>query len=225
VERLSPTDKADREQLPPHLLAPKTREGNAGTSRCIHAIKITVSDRKGEVRELYRDLMMERNWLLQKTTMQAKRAIQTAKRGIENTLAAATAELTLRSTLSSSVPAPAASVTHSVKLPPIRLEPFPGDIETWARFSEQFEASIDQDPSLSTINKHVFLCGYLDGEPKLLVDGVAVLASTYEDTRRISSPGPRQCINMLVLTVTVEKCYPNISYLFLEFNLCYERGV
>jgi hypothetical protein len=70
-------------------------------------------------------------------------------------------------------------------LPPIRLEPFSGDIETWACFWEQFEASIDQDPSLSTINKHVFLRGYLDGEPKLLVDGIAVLASTYEDTKRI----------------------------------------
>jgi hypothetical protein len=115
----------------------------------------------------------------------AKRAIQTAKREIENKLATATVELTLRSTLSSSAPTPAVSVTHSVKLPPIKLEPFSGDIETWARFWEQFEASIDQDPSLSTINKHVFLHGYLDGEPKLLVDGIAVLASTYEDTKGI----------------------------------------
>jgi hypothetical protein len=52
-------------------------------------------------------------------------------------------------------------VTHSVKLPPIKLEPSAGDVETWARFWEQFESSIDKDPTLSVVNKHVFLRGYL----------------------------------------------------------------
>ena len=70
-------------------------------------------------------------------------------------------------------------------LPPLRLEPFAGDVEMWARFWEQFESSLDQDPTLSTINKHVFLRGYLEGEPKRLVDGIAVTASAYEDTKRI----------------------------------------
>ena len=72
-----------------------------------------------------------------------------------------------------------------MKLSPLRLEPFAGDVEMWARFWEQFESSIDQDPTLSTINKHVFLRGYLEGEPKMLVDGIAVTASAYEDTKRI----------------------------------------
>ena len=75
-------------------------------------------------------------------------------------------------------------VTHSVKLPPIKLEPFAGDVETWARFWDQFESSIDKDPTLSTVNKHVFLRGYLEGEPKMLVDGIAVTASAYEDTKK-----------------------------------------
>jgi len=35
------------------------------------------------------------------------------------------------------------------------------------------------------VNKHVFLRGYLEGEPKMLVDGIAVTASTYEDTKKI----------------------------------------
>jgi hypothetical protein len=65
-------------------------------------------------------------------------------------------------------------VTHSVKLPPIKLEPFAGDVETWARFWEQFESSIDKAPTLSTVNKHVFLRGCLEGEPKMLVSGIAV---------------------------------------------------
>jgi len=55
----------------------------------------------------------------------------------------------------------------------------------WARFWEQFESSIYQDPTLSTINKHVFLRGYLEGEPKILVDGIAVNASAYDDTKKI----------------------------------------
>jgi len=58
-------------------------------------------------------------------------------------------------------------------------------VETWARFWEQFESSIDQDPTVSTINKHVFLRGYLEGEPKMLVNGIAVTASAYEDTKKI----------------------------------------
>jgi len=76
-------------------------------------------------------------------------------------------------------------VTHSLKLPPLKLEPFAGDVETWARFWEQFVSSIDKDPTLSTVNKHVFLRGYLEGELKMLVDGIAVTASAYEDTKKI----------------------------------------
>ena len=58
-------------------------------------------------------------------------------------------------------------------------------METWSRFWEQFRSIIDEDASLSTINKHVFLRGYLEGEPKLLVEGNAVTANTYEQTKRI----------------------------------------
>jgi ubiquinone/menaquinone biosynthesis C-methylase UbiE len=69
--------------------------------------------------------------------------------------------------------------------PPIKLEPFSGDIETWARFWEQFKQSIDDDPSLTTINKHIFLQGYLEEEPKHLVEGIAVVTETYEETKKI----------------------------------------
>ena len=40
-------------------------------------------------------------------------------------------------------------------------------------------------PFCLKINKHVFLRGYLEGVPKHLVDGIAVTAETYEDTKRI----------------------------------------
>ena len=39
----------------------------------------------------------------------------------------------------------------------MKLTPFSGDIETWARFWEQFKPSTDDDPLLATINKHIFL--------------------------------------------------------------------
>jgi hypothetical protein len=113
----------------------------------------------------------------------AKRANQKAVRGIDKRLSAAAADLTPSETSVPAVPTP--SFVHSVKLPLIRLEPFSGDVETWARFWEQFESSTDKDPSLSKVNKHVFLRGYLQGEPKLLVDGIAVSTSTYENTTSI----------------------------------------
>jgi hypothetical protein len=75
-----------------------------------------------------------------------------------------------------------APVVPTIKLPTIKLEPFSGDIELWPLFWEQFESSVDTNPSVSRINKHVFLRGYLEGEPKHLVGGIAVTAETYEET-------------------------------------------
>jgi hypothetical protein len=47
-------------------------------------------------------------------------------------------------------------------------------------------SSIDEDASLSTIKKHVFLRRYLEEEPKMLVDGIAITtANTYEGTKKI----------------------------------------
>jgi len=77
------------------------------------------------------------------------------------------------------------SKSHHVRLPPLKLEPFSGDIEGWTRFCEQFESSIHKDPCLSVVRKHVFLRSYLDGEPKMLVQGIAVVADTHEETKRI----------------------------------------
>ena len=114
----------------------------------------------------------------------AKRAFLKADQEIGRRLDSSAANLRVPE-LSSAQMSARPTVTHSVKLPPIKLEPFAGDVETWARFWEQFKSSIDKDPTLSTMNKHVFLRGYLEGEPKMLVDGIAVTASAYEDTKKI----------------------------------------
>jgi hypothetical protein len=44
---------------------------------------------------------------------------------------------------------------------------------------------VDKNPSVPTINKHVFLRVYLAGEPKRLVDGIAVTEENYEQTKKI----------------------------------------
>jgi len=68
---------------------------------------------------------------------------------------------------------------------PIKLEVFSGDTEAWARFWKQFKQPMDINPSLTTINKHIFLPGYLQEEPKHLVETTAVVAERCEDTKKI----------------------------------------
>ncbi|XP_035231984.1 uncharacterized protein LOC118203799 [Stegodyphus dumicola] len=74
---------------------------------------------------------------------------------------------------------------YTVKLPTIKLQSFTGEIEHWQCFWEQFKSSIDANPHLSVIDKHVFLRGYLDGEAKSLVDGISVIGDTYETTKKL----------------------------------------
>jgi len=111
----------------------------------------------------------------------AKRAVQKGGRGLEKFNPPAPDNLTPSQTLSpvshrEGVPTPLFS--HHVKLPPLKLQPFSWGIESWARFWKQFESSIDKDPSLSVVNKHVFFRGYLEGEPTMLVEGIVVVADT-----------------------------------------------
>jgi hypothetical protein len=79
-----------------------------------------------------------------------------ASRRIDNSLSASAGRLNLGGPAQQTVPAPAGRITHSVKLPVIKVDTFKGDVETWARFWEQFRSSIDEDTSLSTIDKRVF---------------------------------------------------------------------
>ena len=116
---------------------------------------------------------------------EAKRAIQKATRCMANDLSTSTARLNIHGSTQHTTTIHIGPVTQSVKLPAIKLEPFAGNVETWSRFWEQFRSSIDEDASLSTINKHVFRREYLEEEPKMLVDGIAVTSNTYEETKRI----------------------------------------
>ncbi|GBL83049.1 hypothetical protein AVEN_165282-1 [Araneus ventricosus] len=75
--------------------------------------------------------------------------------------------------------------TNTINLPMIKLEPFRGHVEEWQCFGERFKSSIDDNSSLTNIDKHVFLRGYLQDEPKRLVAGISVTANTYETTNKI----------------------------------------
>jgi hypothetical protein len=86
-----------------------------------------------------------------------KRAIQRASKHIDGSLSASAARLSLEGPTQQTAPAPAGRIIHSIKLPAIKLGTFKGDVETWARFWEQFRSSTDEDTSLSTINKRVFV--------------------------------------------------------------------
>ncbi|GFQ78899.1 integrase catalytic domain-containing protein [Trichonephila clavata] len=79
--------------------------------------------------------------------------------------------------------APSPNVT--VKLPTVNINTFYGEIEEFHSFWERFENCIDKNESLSQIDKHVFLRGYLDAEAKRLVDGISITADTYTMTKEI----------------------------------------
>ena len=111
----------------------------------------------------------------------AKRAVRKANRIIKEKWGDIPPHTVGRSQVTHSPP----KIIQEVKLPTIKLEPFADNIETCSRFWEQFESSVDKNPSVSIINKHFFLRGYLEGEPKRLVDGTAVTEETYEQTKKI----------------------------------------
>jgi hypothetical protein len=115
----------------------------------------------------------------------AKHAILRTSRHTEKCLATSVSNVMITDTRKAVATAAPIAPFSTLRLPPIKLGPFSGDIETWARFWEQFEQSIDKDPELSTIHKHMFLRGYLEEEPKHLVEGTAVVAETYEETKTI----------------------------------------
>ncbi|KAF8792718.1 hypothetical protein HNY73_004287 [Argiope bruennichi] len=124
----------------------------------------------------------------------AEFAIFRAKKIIQNKLAptAATNNFTdlainnnnLAMNLNPCITTPAIQ-SYTVKLPTIKLEPFNGDVELWQSFWEQFQSSIDNNPNLSVIDKYVFLRGYSQDEPKRLVDGISIIADTYEATKKL----------------------------------------
>ena len=111
----------------------------------------------------------------------AKRALRKADRIIKDKRGETAPHNIGKSQITQSQP----TVIQEFKLPTIKLETFAGNIETWSRFWGQFESSVDRNQSLYPINKLVFLRGYLEGDTRRLVDGIAMTEETYEQTKKI----------------------------------------
>ncbi|GFR12332.1 uncharacterized protein TNCT_565031 [Trichonephila clavata] len=77
------------------------------------------------------------------------------------------------------------NLTVKCVLPTVNIITFYGKIEEFHGFWESFENCIDKNESLSQIDKHVFLRGYLDAEAKRLVDGISITEDTYPMTKEI----------------------------------------
>ncbi|GBM23632.1 hypothetical protein AVEN_117384-1 [Araneus ventricosus] len=67
----------------------------------------------------------------------------------------------------------------------MEIEPFDGDIEKFHMFFEQFSSAVDLNQQISTIDKHIYLRGYLKDEPACSVDGISITAETYETVKNI----------------------------------------
>jgi hypothetical protein len=148
----------------------------------LHEILGQLTSLDGEIHELLDDSEYDADLQKCKEYIEsAKRAILRTSRQMETHLSTSTANLTITNAGETAVTVTPIAPPATIRLPPIKLEPFSGDIEAW----EQFKQSIDDDPSLTTINKHIFLRGYLEEEPKHLVEGIAVVAETYEETKKI----------------------------------------
>jgi hypothetical protein len=154
----------------------------------------------------------------------AKRVIRKAARVIKKRLSSPEMKINrAEDTYSSTTPWPL--LAHLVKLPPIKLEPFAGDVEAWSRFWQQFESSKDKDPILPAIRKQVLFRGYLEGEPKMLVDGIAVTANTYEETKKIlhARYGEKNCIIQGHLDYLEEIQFPSAEELNTTYIKCNRR--
>jgi len=98
---------------------------------------------------------------------------------MESQLSTSTANVTI--TIAGEAAANVTSISPSaaIRLPAIKLESFSVDLETWALIWKQFKQL------LTSINKNILLRGYIEEETDHLVEGIAVIAETYYETKKI----------------------------------------
>ncbi|XP_062704472.1 uncharacterized protein LOC134286812 [Aedes albopictus] len=71
------------------------------------------------------------------------------------------------------------NITEHVRLPQIRLQSFKGDIDEWISFRDLFTSLIHSRTDLPDVEKLHYLKGCLLGEPKGLIDPLAITAANY----------------------------------------------
>ncbi|GFU34439.1 hypothetical protein NPIL_626702 [Nephila pilipes] len=144
----------------------------------VELLEDTLQDLK-LMNETIHDLLNDEDY--ERDTVDCEKYFDTAKLAIFNTKRKVIANINVSSSEFSS----SSSINTSVKLPTIKINTFFGGIEEFPSFWERFNSCIDSNASLSLVDKHVFLRGYLDGEAKRLVDGISVIGDTYETTKKL----------------------------------------
>jgi hypothetical protein len=70
-------------------------------------------------------------------------------------------------------------VAMKARLPKLNLPTFKGDVTEFPSFWEQFVAHVDADPTVADVTKFSYLNGYLKGEAKACIRGLALTGANY----------------------------------------------
>jgi hypothetical protein len=72
------------------------------------------------------------------------------------------------------------TVSSTIKLPKLDLKKFAGDFCSWRPFWECFEAAVDNNSSLTSVEKMNYLVSYLEGNALKSVQGLSLSAANYK---------------------------------------------
>ncbi|GFU32630.1 integrase catalytic domain-containing protein [Nephila pilipes] len=136
----------------------------------VEQLEETLKDLKLVNKDIH-DLLNDENY--EQDTVDCEKYFDTSKLAIFNAKLKVSANI---NNISSSEFSPPSNINMSVKLLKIKINSFLGGIEEFPSFRERFNSCIDCNASLSPVDKHVFLRGYLNGGAKRLVDEISVIA-------------------------------------------------
>lgn len=69
---------------------------------------------------------------------------------------------------------------HGLRLPPVVIPPFQGDLDKWHSFYDLFIALIDKNVNLSKVEKLYYLKSFLREEPLQLIDSLSLTNKSYK---------------------------------------------
>ena len=76
---------------------------------------------------------------------------------------------------------PLPSLSNSVRLPKLHLRHFNGDLTKWTGFWESFEAAVDSNPDLSSVEKFNYLSSLLENTAREAIAGLSLTEANYAE--------------------------------------------
>ena len=70
---------------------------------------------------------------------------------------------------------------NSVRLPKLQLRHFNGDLTKWTGFWESFEAAVDSNPDLSSVEKFNYLSSLLENTAREAIAGLSLTEANYAE--------------------------------------------